>query len=943
MDCARTTVLTGAACSQVAEHLRAWMVTPGAGGQGDAGLLMAEALELWSALIVHQLVPPPRAPELLVRIKQLTEPTATSLVAVAAFFSRPAGGFAGHMSNDEHKARRRGVLWGLQALAPQQPELIAMTGPRQTDEPPNVRGVADVIRAMCLGLCPSPAALSAAAVQWWPDDVKEQSRRMMRRSAEPIAVAQVSAHPSDNLALLMQSSRLALPVTKELLAHAGQSLATHLDGAHEAAHIFALMAVAAETGTVASATVLPDPPPEVWCPSGSVALSSASALERAQGVLMERNSPARLFTPRLLAAAYALGAAAALEPHSPSGLADPLSDTILQLRHTLLAAVTTLQAAVSAEPTTTARLEDDLFFDEGDFGQAAGAASVRVPAATQRTPATLANPLTQAATAASIGVMETSSDPLDVCVAVIAALGIARPLAAADSLISLLDEAPDVLPKSAHDAVLTALCGLRGAPPPALCAAMTALSGELQQIRCYQFERAAWILRLLSLAASVQLGFKDVDAEMADADASEAYVKVCSALAENQAELRACGLTAGVALVHAVYDLVGAVRDSPDCIADVAVQAVEDPRYAVRCAMISRFGELLSSAFAEVHHQVIMTDLCQSLAGLRSPVAAGGKDLDFRLPDTEFEDKARQESTLLLLGEVAVASGPLEAACIYDIISLAVDRPCHVPTALRVLTTTAKRMGYVDRFALIEHHIAFIAHHWTVSGRNVDSLVHAAELLAPRKSLTKGSDIVRSYARYMLPRLVECNDVTSVSRLAQLCGLSNTELFLQHGARTLAALHAFRVNGGDAGKVHFRCAFENEAAVIKSAFTNVMDIFKNKWPLILRELLRMVPAVSTDPQSGNDGAAHTPELQSFQPSMSMAATLAAVHDLEAALNRSTRTDAQSVLWSPDVVAEHLVFIHGALDRAKSPRHRFVALNSLSVLLQLVLKHRKVRR
>jgi hypothetical protein len=277
------------------------------------------------------------------------------------------------------------------------------------------------------------------------------------------------------------------------------------------------------------------------------------------------------------------------------------------------------------------------------------------------------------------------------------------------------------------------------------------------------------------------------------------------------------------------------------------------------------------------------------------------------------------------------------------VISLAVDQPCHVPTALRVLTATAKRMGYADRFALIEHHIAFIAHQWTVSGRNVDSLVHAAELLAPRKSLTKGCDIVRSYARFMLPRLVECNDVTSVSRLAQLCGLSNKELFLQHGARTLAALHAFRVNGGDAGKVHFRCAFENEAAVINATFTNVMDIFKNKWPLILRELLRMVPAVLIEQQVGSDGAAHAPELQSFQPSMSMAATVAAVYDLEAALNRSTRTDAQSVLWSPEVVAEHLIFIHGAMDRAKSPRHRIVVLNSLSVLLQLVVKHRKVRQ
>ena len=936
---------------QVVEHLRAWTTSPGAGGQGDAGLLMSESLGRWSELIAYDLAPPPRAPEQLLCIKQLSEVNATSLFAVAAFFSRPSGGFAGTLSETENSARQRGVAWVLQALAPQQPELIAMTAPRQTDEPPNVRGVADVLRALCLGLCPTPAAVADAGTHWWPDDAKEHSRRLVRRGVEPVSFGQTALQPTGSAIPSTQSSRLALPVTKALLKLAGQSLASVLDGAQEAAHIFALMAVAAEIGTAAAAAVLPEPPPDVWCAAGSVAQSSASALVRAQGVLMEQSAPARLFTPRLLAAACALGAAAALDPPSPTAPADPLANTILQLRHALLAAATTLQAAATTETTTTARLEDDLFFDEGDFGHAAGTASARAPAATQRAPATMSDPLTQLTAAASSGSsLVGGDDPLEACVGVIAALGIARPLAAADTLISLLDETPDALPQRAHDAALTALCGLRGAPSRALSVAMSALGSELDQVNSHQFERAGWLLRLIPVAASVLLDFKDVmDSEMPDADSSAAsqptplaaHAQLCSSLAANKTVLRACGVAAGIALVHATYGLVLVARDPPDCAADLALRLVEDPRYAVRCAVASRFGELVSG-FAEPFHRNIVCDVGQSLAGLRSPAVAGSEPLDSRLPEGEAEDKARQETTVLLLGEVAVASAPLEAACVYDIISLAVDQPCHVPMALRVLTATAKRMGYGDRFALIEHHIAFIAHHWTVSGRNVDSLVHAAELLAPRKNLTRGCDIVRSYARFMLPRLVECNDLTSVGRLAELCGLSNEQLFLQHGARTLAALHAFRINGGEPGKVHFRCAFENDAAVIKASVTNVMDIYKNKWPLILRELLRMVPAVLADAEADSGGAARTAEMRSFQPSMSMAATLAAVYDMEAALNRSTRIDAKTLLWSPDVVAEHLVFIHGTLDRAKSPRHRIVALNSLSILLQLIEKHRKVR-
>ena len=933
---------------QVAEHLRVW--TTSAGASGQAALLMAESLELWSVLIVHNLAPPPRVPDQLLCIKQLSELSATTLVAVAAFFSRPAGGFAGTLSDQENLARQRGVNWVAQALAPQQPELIAMTAPRQADEPPNVRGVADALRALCLGLCPTPAAVTAAATLWWQDDAKEHSRLLIRRGVEPITMDHTAVRLAGSAVPSSQNSRLALPATKALLAHAGKALASALDGAQEAAHIFALQAVAAEVGLAATAAVLPEAPPEVWSATGSVALSSASALERAQGLLMERSAPARLFSPRLLASARSLGAAAALEPASSSAPVDPLGDTILQLRHALLAAATTLQTAVTTQANTSAaRLEDDLFFDEGDFGQAAGAAPARASAATQHAPAPLIDPLTQMATATLTGSISGSEDPLEACIGVIAALGVARPVAAADTLISLLHDKSDVLPQSALDAVLSALCGLHGAPPGALTVALSALGKQLQQVQPYEFERVGWLLRLLGIVSTVLLDFNDTqaDSEMldADADVSEASqpslhtarTKLCMSLTTSHAALRTCGVTVGVALVHATFSLVRAVRDAPDCLAQLAVDLVKDPRYAVRCAMASRFAELLSG-FAEKHHQDVMEDVSLGLAGLTLPAGA----LGVRLSEADAEDKARQETTLLLLGEAAVASGPLEARCVYNIINLAVDQPCHVPMALRVLTAMAKRMGYADRFALIAHHIAFIAHQWTCSGRNVDSLVHAAELLAPRADLTKGCDIVRSYARFLLPRLVECNDATSVSRIAELCGLSTKELFMQHGARTLAALHAFRANGGDAGKAHFRSAFGNDAAVIKDAFPNAIDIYKHKWPLILRELLRMVPAVLTDSQPIDDGAARPVELQCFQPSMSLAATLAAVNDLEAVLNKPSRADAQLVLWSPEVVAEHLLFIHGAMDQAKSPRHRVMALNSLSALLQLIEKHRKAR-
>jgi hypothetical protein len=924
--------------AQIADHLLRWISS-----LGDAGVLTCEALQTTAALVLRGLAPPPHAPELLLNTTCLSNPSRMSLAASAALFSRPGGSCAAALSDAEKDARHHGVGWALNSLVPLPLEQIAMSGPRRKEEPPDVRGVADVLRALCLGTPPHSEAADVAA-RWWDDDAFDDALRLLRRTVD----AAGAAKPPDAAALScasLQPPRLAAPLTAALLAHAGGMLTTALDGAREAAHIFALLAVAAELGRVAVAASLPDAPPEEWRATGAVAAAARRAVDRAQGVLSERCPPARLFTPRFLVAAQALGAAAAAADTPPlSGMLDGLSNTALMLRHTLYASADALRTAVTTHASTA--IEDNLFFDGDEIMASATAVpSARLAAGTQ-----LATGVGDAAAhgadaggnvldGAGAGAPGAGNGPLEICVRVIAALGELCPGAASEALIRLMCDSPeDALPPTVQDAVLDALCRMRGAPSSAVIAGMTALGAALSDVVHLDAEHAVWLLRLADgVARMLRSANAQEDAAMPDAEGglnaqasqNAAYMQLCEWVCNEDVfpKLRLFGLSAGLALADAVSSLLCAYPEQPECVAPRAVQLLRDKRYAVRRAMAARFGEVLSN-FPLNAHGFILADVRPILAGLGDT-----QSTPTLLSADEASEKARQETSLLLLGEVAASSSLLEAECVFDIINLAVEHPWHVTVALRVLSAVAKRLGYESRFGLIGQHGPYIAHKWVCSGRNVDSMLQAAELLAPIPELASGSGaenrLVQAYARYLLPRLVECNDTSSVARIASLCNVDARKLFQQHGARTMAALHCFRANtDSSAGPTAFRAAVSSSDALISLALggsDGVRALYASKGGSILREMLLMVHP------DADDGTRPT----SLLPVLSVKQVLAGVDDLEKTMGASDPAAARAKLWAADKVASHLLDLHTVIDKAKSSRHRLVSLASLSALLQML--------
>ncbi len=881
-----------------------------------------------------------RAAEQVAELPCMGTPSRTLLSSVAALLSRPPG-CAATLSDGDVKLRQLGVAWALNSLVPPPLELIAMSGPRRKEEPPDVRGVLDVLRALCLGTPPPVGAVHAAAM-WWEEDT-DAPLRLLRRTTECALEPVLAAPATAPAAAPVQPLRLPAPLAKLLLASTGRALAAALEGAREAAHIFALMAVAAELGTASAAAIRPDAPPAEWLTAGEVAAASGRALERAQSALMERSLPIRLFTPRLLVAAQALGAAASAE-HSLSTASDPLSDTPLQLRHALYAAAETLHGAAQSarvEPVSA----DNLFYEEDDFGgPSAAARPARGAAGTQRTQG-----LPDAATQAGLdGGGAPAAGPLEICIGVIAALGIARPATVADALLGVLNESPaDLLQPGVTDAALEALCSLRHAPSSALVASMSALTAALAAATSDDAERTVWLLRLLCTNAQLLRESLDAlgDSDMPDAAGASsaqrsptaAYLQLCDCVRSSAGELRACGLAAGMLLADAVCSLLRAVPQPPECLTAVAVQLVGDARYAVRRAMAARFGDVLSN-FAVEAHRFILNDVKPSLAGLPPPADAEDAHL-LSLFQGEGEQLARHETTLLFLGEVAAASPPLEADCIFDIMSVAVDRPCHTRVALRVLTATAKRLGYSSRFGLVAQHVHHIAFKWANSGRNVDSMLHVGELLAPRADLVAGNALVGVYARYLLPRLVESNDAASVSRIASLCSMDDRKLFQQHGARTLASLHALRANGGERGTASFARCISSPTAVVVVAYggpPHIGKAYSGKGASIVRELLLLA-------RGGGAEVADDRQLLSVQPVLSVKEVLAGVADLEKMYGNDSAAKVMAVLWSGEKVLQHLLDLHEMIGSAKAPRHRAAWLESLSALLQLLVARNLVRR
>ncbi len=859
-----------------------------------------------------------------------SSPSRVALASAAALFARPAGSSAATLCAAEGTGRQEGVIWALGALAPLPLEQIAMSGPRRKEEPPDVRGVADALRALCMGL-PPPAHAADAAAPWGEEDAFDEALLLLRRGVDPSErAAQLAA--AAPYATPPQQPHLSAPVAKALLTTAGRALAGALDAARDVAHIFALQAVVAELG-LASA-VLQDAP-DGWGSPGALSAASARAMERAQGVLVDNSPPARLFTPRLLVAAQALGAAAALEPAPPADATDTLAQTALRLRHSVYAAARTIQVAQTTQADTA--VEDDLFFDNDNMGGASAAPPARSAAATQ---SAFPDGLTQGGPLLLTAASGLGESPLEVCVALIAALGAARPAAAAEALTALLrDQSSEAVPPMAGDAALAALCTLHGAPPAAVAVAADALRVALAAARPEAAERATWLLRLLDSVAQLLCEFRgallEVGEEMQDADAPpsaqrlllNAFLSLCDAVAQAAPQLRACGLAAGLALADAACTLLSVTpAATPQEVIQLVISLVGDPRYAVRRAMASRFAEMLSNV-PEAEHVFVLGDVRPLLAGLRAP--ADVAPAPTALSAEQALENPRQETTLLLLGEVAAASSPLEAECVFDIIDLAVEHPCHATVALRVLTAAAKRLGYDSRYGLVAQHVAHIAHKWACSGRNIDSMLHVSELLATSEDL-KGSELIRTYAPHLLPRLVECNDSVSVGRVAALCGLDHYAVLQAHGARTLAALHSLRANGGDDGLRAFTAVISSPAAVIPLACggrANVTKLYRTGAVHILRAIVRMVR---------NTGEAEdTQRWQSIRPVLTVKEAHAAVADLEGVVGQAT-------LWGGDKVARHLLDLHEAFDRAKSPRHRAASLASLSALLQMLEARKLVR-
>ena len=903
---------------------------------------MTEALQTAAALVCRGLVPQPAAPEQLLATPLMgAPPTPVALAATAALFSRPSGSCAATLADAEREARQDAMTWALRALQPPPVEQIAFTGPRHKEEPADVRGVSDVLRSLCLGTPPSADAADNALC-WWEDDGVDEGLRLLDRSIMP---------PEPDVPQLppVQPARLSASLCTDLVAICGKVIKTALEQAREVAHIFALLAAASELGFAATAALHPSPLPDAWQPSGQVVAAALHAIGQAQKAILDNTQPSRVFTPRLLASARALSVCACAVGTPPlSCYVAALGETAEQLRHAVYASAQALAAAAQAQATTA--VEDDLFYDGGtDGGGAAAASTARMGTATQRQP----DVATQAATMLLDGPSGTSSalvlgtGPVELCVATMGALGALCPAQAGDALLRLLrDPSEDGLPSTVQDCVLDALCQLRGAPFAVTAAALGALGAALSAAGVHDMERAIWLLRLTDVSArllgqanSVRACPDDAasgaDVEMPDADAGsqrtlyDAYTQLCTRLCgspEDIARLRNCGLAAGLALADAACSLLCACRGPPECVSDLALELLSDPRYAVRRAVAVRFPEVLCN-FAVDEHCMIMSDVHPVLAGLPASLVC-------KLPHAVATDKAWQETAMLLLGEVATVSPPFESECIFNILHIAVDTPAHVSVALRVLASVATRLGYNNRFGLIEQHLPHIAHRWTSAGHDIDSMLPASDLLAPDPQLVGGSGVIQTYAKYLLPPLVERNDAALVERIAALCSMDVRNLFLRHGSCTLAALMALKANGGVPGANVYNASLFADGSVLMRTFgskENVANLVSTKGFGVLRELLRMVR-----PSSARR------ELVSVDPSLSAEEAQAAVAVLERMMGAGKLASPPEPLWGGDKVLTALLDMHAAMNTAKSPQHRLATLAALKALLKMLEDRQLVR-
>ena len=891
----------------------------------DGGALAPEVLQTAASLVSHELAPPPRAPETLSGVLMSAAiPARLGLAVAAAFFACPPSGPLVTLQPTDVAARSRCMAWALHTLAPLPTEQILMGGPRRKEEAPDVGAVFAAISSLCLGLPPPTDAVHAvAAACWWEEDAAEEAMRGLNRGVELGDAPELQQQASLPPPLL----RLVPSAATKLLDTVGTLLADRLVGAREAAHCFSLVAVSSRLYATAACT-LSQAPPACWSSDGAVQRAVQSALERAAGALSDRSAPRLLFTPRLLVAAQALGAAYEIES---AGAADALGDTVLGLRAALHAAVRTVQADAH-----TAAKDREMLFDDDDFNEPAPAAPTQRGGGEQWTQHAGA---TQAAAPGDL--LET---PLETCVHVIAALGMARPTAAADVLCSLAVPLPENerLPLAVHDAAVAALCTLAGAPPAAAVVAADALTASLSAIVEEAAGTTAEALRvprlLQNVAALAALVPKSPAADAMEVDAGAAaeprtlqvaLADLCSRVFGDPASavdrfgiLRSLGASTGVALADAVCRLLHAGHQ-PQSLTIIAAELLRDVRYAVRRAMAPRFAVMLCT-FPAPEHPDIMDYVRSCLAGLAEKAGAEGP-----AADRTINTHATQETTILQLAELVVASAVLEKDAVFDIIELAASYPVHVPFAMRALTRAASRLGYPDRFGLVRQHLPYIAQRWMSGVRDVDSLLHARELLAPQPELVKtGSELARAYARYMLPSLVVMRNGQSVQRLADLCNISPSELVTTAYPRTIASLHARRVMYGELGKRAFTADVANPEAVLPKAAGGVerlTALLGHKVTSVVIELIFM----ARPPLAGDDEPPVGPP--TLHSSLSEKTIVAAVADVEKTFDASGREQ----IWWLDLPVKYLSEVHHTFDQALAVRHRMVALARLSALLSVL--------
>jgi len=899
----------------------------------DGSGLAPEVLHTVAALILHDRAPPPRVPSAVltsVLLKKGTFSTRLALPAAATLFSCPLHGVVPSLDPPELVLRSRAVAWALESLEPQKNEPVAMMGPRTKEEPPDAVGTAAIGLSLCLGLKPHPDAF-ACLPSWCEDDSTDAALALLARgpSTRGSAESPGTFHHGGETRVV---TRLTPQNACHMLKSMGETLVTRMAAAHEAAQAVALVAVACHVHTRAS-QCLPDALPDIWAlPNGAVFDASRHALQVAQCALSAALHPRLLFTARLATACADCGN---LVTRSAA-----LDESIIQLIESMRLAIHAGLTAVQQEAQNM-EADRDMLFDDEDmkFGDAMPAGP------TQRVDGTQYPGGTQAVRGGAGG---GGDSPLEVGMTAIAALGLLRPVEASEVLRSFLDQGPVDLPLVVTDAAMASLCALQDAPEEAHIAAVDVLTAALVAIskegaNIADAGRAPRLLHLVSLLAATALrgtssaaggsGVTPMDAT----PASGAPRTLRSALVsltdlvfggatdadtEQQFEnLRRCGMQTGLALANAVCALLSPVNQDR-AIVTTAGRLLGDARYAVRRAMAPLFGGSVTR-FPTSQHPEIFNFARSYMAGVPDTVGAAYSE----------SAPAQEETTVLQLAELVLHSPSVEQDALFCLLELVESFPVHQPLVLRELTRVARRLGYPDRFGLMQHHQAGLVHRWMLPGRTVESVIAAQEVLAHSAELVSAPprDMARACARFMLPAIVQRQAHDTLGSLATICSLTPAEVVQKHGHVALACVFLRRaVFQSKEGEKLFTAEMQSREAVLVKAVGGPGELSRISGENILLIQTDLVSMAS--PMSGEDvTAGAVPAAPRIMVSASESHIFMASSFVDGVVETASRTR----FWNSDVPLKLLMGVHEALDCARSNRHKATALSGLSAVLHIL--------